>query len=141
MSPPRSLCARPSAARRADRSATSYATLSMHQTVTLGYQSSGQPLRWPFRIGGKVIEIVPPSMPTTDTGEALIAMVAAGTGIGTGSPFVTAPLVARGELAPVLGDFAVERDKVAAIWSESRRTNPAVRAALGMLQEAFRHRS
>jgi DNA-binding transcriptional LysR family regulator len=115
--------------------------LGTHDTVTLHYQSTGQPLKWPFQIGGKVIEIVPPSMLTTDTSEALIAMLAAGSGIGMGSPFVTAPYVARRELVPVLGDFAVERDKITAIWPESRRTNPAVRAALEMLQETFKCQS
>ena len=114
--------------------------LAGHDTVTLRYQSTGQPLRWPFRIGPKVIEIVPPSTLTTDTSEALIAMLAAGAGIGMGAPFVTAPYVARGELVPVLGDFAVERTSITAIWPESRRTNPAVRAALEMLQEAFAQR-
>jgi len=114
--------------------------LAGHDTVTLRYQSTGQPLRWPFRIGAKVIEIVPPSTLTTDTSEALIAMLAAGAGIGMGAPFVTAPYVARGELVPVLGDFAVERTSITAIWPESRRTNPAVRAALEMLQEAFAQR-
>ena len=114
--------------------------LAGHDTVTLRYQSTGQPLRWPFRIGAKVIEIVPPSTLTTDTSEALIAMLAAGAGIGVGAPFVTAPYVARGELVPVLGDFAVERTSITAIWPESRRTNPAVRAALEMLQEAFAQR-
>lgn len=111
--------------------------LSGHDTVTLRYQSTGQPLRWPFRIGGKIIEMVPPSTLTTDNSEALVAILAAGAGIGMGAPFVTAPYVARGELVPVLGDFAVERNSITAIWPGSRRTNPAVRAALDMLQETF----
>jgi DNA-binding transcriptional LysR family regulator len=111
--------------------------LARHDTVTLRYQSTGQPLQWPFQVGGKVIEVVPPSTLTTDTSEALIAMLAAGAGIGMGAPFVTAPYVGRGELVPVLGDFAVERNSITAIWPESRRANPAVRAALKMLQETF----
>ncbi len=114
--------------------------LAAHDTVTLRYQSTGQPLQWPFRIGGKIIEIVPPSTLTTDTSEALIAMLAAGAGIGMGGPFVTAPYVARGELVPVLGGFAMERNSITALWPESRRTNPAVRATLEMLQETFAQR-
>jgi DNA-binding transcriptional LysR family regulator len=108
-----------------------------HDTVTLRYQSTGQPLRWPFRIEGKVIEVVPPSTLTADVSEALVAMLAAGAGIGMGATFVTAPYVKRGELVPVLADFAVERNNITALWPESRRVNPAVRAALGMLEEAF----
>jgi DNA-binding transcriptional LysR family regulator len=115
--------------------------LASHDTITLRYQSTGQPLQWPFRIGGRVVEIIPPSKITTDTSEALIAMLAADGGIGMGASFVTAPYVARGDLIPVLGDFAVERSGITALWPESRRTNPAVRAALEMLQEAFNDQS
>lgn len=114
--------------------------LADHDTVTLRYQSTGQPLRWPFRIGGREIEILPPSVLTADVSEALVAMLAAGAGIGMGATFVTAPYVARGELAPVLSDFATERNAITALWPESRRANPAVRAALAMLRQAFERR-
>jgi DNA-binding transcriptional LysR family regulator len=114
--------------------------LANHDTVTLRYQSTGQALQWPFLVGGKVVEFVPPSTLTSDVSEALIAMLVAGAGIGMGSTFVTAPYVARGELVPVLANFAVERSSITAIWPESRRTNPAVRAALDMLQQSFDRR-
>jgi DNA-binding transcriptional LysR family regulator len=39
-------------------------------------------------------------------------------------------------LVPVLGDFAVERETITALWPSSRRTNPAVRAFLEHLREA-----
>lgn len=111
--------------------------LADHDTVMLRYQSSGQPLRWPFRIGSKVIEITPSSTLTADVSEALVAMLVADAGIGMGSTLVTAPHVARGELVPVLADYAVERDGITALWPESRRSVPAVRAALVMLEEEF----
>jgi len=53
---------------------------------------------------------------------------------------VAAPYVARGDLVPVLSDFAVERHNITALWPESRRTNPAVRAFLNRLHEVFRER-
>jgi len=111
--------------------------LAEHDTVTLRYQSTGQPLRWPFRIGGKIIETIPASGMTVDVSEALVAMLVAGAGIGMGATFVTAPFVARGELLPVLRDFMVERSSITALWPESRGSNPAVRVALDMLAEAF----
>lgn len=52
--------------------------------------------------------------------------------------FVTAPYVARGEL--VLPRYAVERDAITALWPESRRTNPAVRAFLALLRTTFQAR-
>lgn len=114
--------------------------LEGHDTVNLRYQSTGQVLRWPFRIGDRVIEIVPPSGIVVDVSDALVAMLAAGGGIGISASFIAAPYVARGELVPVLSEFAVERHNITALWPESRRANPAVRAFLTLLQEVFQER-
>ncbi|BCH00702.1 LysR family transcriptional regulator [Mesorhizobium loti] len=112
--------------------------LAAHDTVNLRYQSSGQAFRWPFRIGEREIEIVPTSSIIVDASEAVMATLVAGGGIGISATFVAAPYVARGELALVLGDFAVERDNITALWPSSRRTNPAVRAFLEHLSETAR---
>ncbi|MCM2292543.1 LysR substrate-binding domain-containing protein [Allorhizobium sp. BGMRC 0089] len=110
--------------------------LQAHETVNLRYQSTGQLFRWPFRVGDREIEIVPPSAIIVDASEAVISTVAAGAGIGMATSFMAAPWVRRGELVPVLTDFSVERHNITAVWPESRRTNPAVRAFLTILTEA-----
>ena len=107
--------------------------LAEHETVNLRYQSTGQTLRWPFRIGDKEIEILPSSPVVVDASEAILAAMAAGAGIGMAASFMAAPRVKRQELIPILSEFAVERHNISAIWPESRRTNPAVRAFLDML--------
>ncbi|WP_377805219.1 LysR substrate-binding domain-containing protein [Azospirillum sp. A29] len=114
--------------------------LDGHDTVSLRFQSTGQTLRWPFRIGERLVEVVPPSGIVVDVSDALVAALAAGGGIGIAATFIAAPYVARGELVPVLSDFAVERHNITALWPESRRTNPAVRAFLALLQEEFQER-
>ncbi|SHG93891.1 DNA-binding transcriptional regulator, LysR family [Kaistia soli DSM 19436] len=114
--------------------------LETHDTVNFRYQSSGHVLRWPFRVGDRDVELVPPSGITVDASEALIAALVAGGGIGMSASFVAAPYVARGELVPVLADYAVERDTITAVWPESRRSNPAVRAFLAHLQAVFPNR-
>ncbi|MCJ8206772.1 LysR family transcriptional regulator [Pseudomonas sp. RGM2987] len=106
-----------------------------HETVNLRYQSSGKALRWPFRIGDKEVEILPSSPVIVDASEAVLAAMAAGAGIGIAASFMAAPRVQRHELIPVLSEFAVERHNITAVWPESRRTNPAVRAFLEMLIE------
>jgi DNA-binding transcriptional LysR family regulator len=111
--------------------------LAGHDTVTLRYQSTGHSLRWPFRIGGQVVERAPDSGLVVDVSEALVAALAAGGGIGIAATFLARPHVERGALVPVLADFAVERHNVTALWPESRRANPAVRAFLDFLQEVF----
>jgi DNA-binding transcriptional LysR family regulator len=109
--------------------------LQAHETVNLRFQSTGQVFRWPFRIGDRDIEIVPSSGVIVDASEAVIATIAAGGGIGMGTSFMVTPWVKRGELIPVLSDFAVDRQNITAVWPESRRANPAVRAFLNALTE------
>lgn len=109
--------------------------LAEHETVNLRYQSTGQLFRWPFRIGDRDIEIVPSSGIVVDASEFVIATVAAGAGIGIVTSFMADAWVKRGELVPILLDFAVERHDITAVWPESRRSNPAVRAFLNTLTE------
>lgn len=138
---PYRLCCLASPAYLAERGAPAHPhDLEGHDTVNLRYQSTGQMFRWPFRIGGQEIEILPRSDIVVDASEAVIAALVAGGGIGMGASFAAAPCIARGELSPVLVDFAIERRNVTALWPESRRSNPAVRAFLDMLEPAFEHR-
>lgn len=111
--------------------------LEGHDTVNLRYQSTGQVFRWPFKIGERETEILPLSGVVIDVSEALVATIVAGGGIGITATFIAAPYVARGQLTPILSEFAVERHNVTALWPESRRANPAVRAFLALLQEIF----
>lgn len=110
--------------------------LAAHDTVNLRYQSSGQPFRWPFRVKEREIEIMPASGIVVDASEAVMATLVAGGGIGISASFIAASHVARGELVPVLADFAVERDTITALWPASRRANPAVRAFLDHLRSS-----
>ncbi|MGF9566930.1 LysR substrate-binding domain-containing protein [Neorhizobium sp. BT27B] len=111
--------------------------LGGHETVNLRYQGTGQLFRWPFRIEHRDIEIVPSSGVIVDASEAVIETIAAGGGIGMCANFMATPWVSRGQLIPVLSDFAVERHNVTAVWPENRRSNPAVRAFLDELIERF----
>lgn len=112
--------------------------IEAHDTVNLRFQSTGQLFRWPFRVGEREIEIVPSSGVIVNASEAVIATVVAGGGIGIIAAFMAEPYVARGELVPVLADCAVERHGITALWPESRRSNPAVRAFIDHLQKAAR---
>ncbi|MER8543636.1 LysR substrate-binding domain-containing protein [Mesorhizobium sp. M0909] len=75
-----------------------------------------------------------------DVSDAVVAVLAAGGGIGSIASFIAAPYVAHGELAPVLSAFAVEWHVITALWPESRRANPAVRAFRTLLQNLFQER-
>jgi DNA-binding transcriptional LysR family regulator len=109
--------------------------LEEHETVNLRYQNSGQLFRWPFRIRDREVEIVPSSGIVVDASEAVLALIAAGAGIGMATSFMANSWVERGALVPVLADYAVDRHNITALWPASRRSNPAVRAFLDTLVE------
>jgi DNA-binding transcriptional LysR family regulator len=111
--------------------------LVQHDCVNFRYQSSGRPLPWPFRVGERTLEIVPSATITVDVGDAVTAVLSAGGGIGVSATFVAAPYVERGELVPVLSEFAVDRSAITALWPESRRGSPGVKAFVAFLGELF----
>jgi DNA-binding transcriptional LysR family regulator len=138
---PHRLCAFASPAYLKDRGIPRHPNdLVAHDIVNLRYQSNGQTFRWPFRIGDKTVEIVPEANITVDSSDVLVSMLVAGGGIGIAATFATVRQVARGELVPVLEQFAVDRHNITIIWPESRRANPAVRAFIDWLQIVFRER-
>ncbi len=108
-----------------------------HDCVNFRYQSSGQALRWPFQIGGRVVEITPEPGIIVDGSDAVAAVLVAGGGIGMSPTYVAASYVSRGELVPVLHAFSVQRTVITALWPESRRGSPNVRAFLAFLDEVF----
>lgn len=108
-----------------------------HDCVNFRFQSSGQTFRWPFLIGDRLVEIIPDAAIITDVSDAVATVIASGAGIGVTPTFVAAPYVRRNELVPVLQDFVVPRTSITALWPESRRGNPNVKAFVAFLGEVF----
>ncbi|WP_040260899.1 LysR family transcriptional regulator [Pseudomonas massiliensis] len=111
--------------------------LAEHDCINFRYQSTGQALRWPFQVGHRLLEITPNASMTIDVSDAVAAVLAAGGGIGISPTYVAAPYVERGELVPVFPEYAVDRFVITALWPESRRGSPNVKAFLEFLQEVF----
>ena len=111
--------------------------LANHDCVNFRYQSSGQALRWPFSVGDRTVEIAPDASIVIDASDAVAAVLAAGGGIGISPTYVAAPYVARGELTPLFPQFAVDRSSITALWPESRRGSPNVKAFVSFLNELF----
>ncbi|TKD46887.1 LysR family transcriptional regulator [Azotobacter chroococcum] len=111
--------------------------LAQHECVNFRYQSSGQALRWPFSVGERLVELAPDSSVVIDASDAVAAVLAAGGGIGISPTYVAAPYVARGELQPLFPHFAVDRFAITALWPESRRGSPNVKAFVAFLNELF----
>ncbi|MDG3442497.1 LysR family transcriptional regulator [Nitrospirillum amazonense] len=111
--------------------------LADHECVNFRFQSSGQSLRWPFRIGERIVELTPNAGVTVDASDGVSAVLVGGGGIGISATYIAAPHVARGELVPILEAYSVERTAVTALWPESRRGSPNVKAFLSFLADLF----
>ena len=73
-----------------------------------------------------------------DVSDAVAAILAAGGGVGILPTYIAAPYVRRGELVPVLAQFMLcDKFDITALWTESRRGNPNVKAFVGFLEEVF----
>ncbi|WOD14986.1 LysR family transcriptional regulator [Paraburkholderia kirstenboschensis] len=111
--------------------------LQAHECVNFRYQSTGQEARWPFQTGKSVLEIAPDAPITIDVSDAVAAVLVAGGGIGLSATYIAAPYMKRGELVPVMYEFAHARFPLTALWPESRRGNPNVKAFVAFLAEIF----
>lgn len=111
--------------------------LSGHDCVNFRFQSSGRALRWPFAMNGEVIEVAPLAGIVADVSDVVASIVIAGGGIGIMPTYLAAPHVRRGELVPLMTQFAVTRWNITALWPEGRRASPNVKAFLGLLDEVF----
>lgn len=94
-------------------------------------------MRWPFKVGDRVLEIVPNATIVVDNSDAVAAILVAGGGIGISPTYIAAPFLERSELVPVLKDYAIDRFNITALWPESRRGNPTVKAFVAFLGEVF----
>jgi len=108
-----------------------------HDCVNFRYQTSGQPLRWLFQVGSRTIELTPDAAIVVDVSDAVVEVLAAGGGIGMTASWIAAPYVERGLLVPVLAEFSVDRSAITAVWPESRRGSPNVKAFISFLEEVF----
>lgn len=108
-----------------------------HDCVNFRYQATGLEAQWPFLVGGKLMEFVPKAGLILDVSDAVATALAAGAGIGISATYIAAPYVRRGELVPVLYEYAYDRFHLHALWPESRRSNPAVKAFVAFLQDVF----
>jgi DNA-binding transcriptional LysR family regulator len=111
--------------------------LHEHDCVVVRYQSSGQTMRWPFKVGKRNLEIVPDAGIVVDSTDAVAIVLARGGGIGISPTYVAASYVERGELVPLLKEHWTDRSEITALWPESRRGNPTVRAFIDFLDEGF----
>ena len=111
--------------------------LEDHDCVTFRYRSTGQLLKWPFMVGGRVVHRTPSSGIILDASDGVCAALVAGGGIGVSASYIAEPHVARGQLVPILEDFAVDRFPIRALWPQSRRTSPSVRAFVAFLAETL----
>lgn len=107
--------------------------LAQHECVNFRFQDSSEALRWPFLVGERAMDVTPDAGIIIDVSDAVLAGLSAGGGIGISATYIAAPYVKRGELIPFLSEFMVDHYALTALWPESRRSNPNVKAFLAYL--------
>ncbi len=108
-----------------------------HDCVNFRYQTTGQTLKWEFRVGSRTREFTPDAAIVVDVSDAVVEVLAAGGGIGMVAWWIASPYVERGLLVPVLYEFSVDRSTITAVWPESRRASPNVKAFISFLDKVF----
>lgn len=114
--------------------------LAAHDCVNFRFQNSGQLLNWVFAVGERKVELRPPASIVVDVSDAIVEMLVAGGGIGMTTTWIAASYVERGLLVPVLQAYWVSHTAIHAVWPESRRNNPAVKAFVGYIAEVVASR-
>jgi DNA-binding transcriptional LysR family regulator len=116
------------------------ADLANHDCIGFRYRGSGQVLRWPFRSGRSVLDMLPQTWLVVDAGDAVIEAVVAGGGIGMAASYMVRSHLAQGLLVPVLAKFTTHRSAITALWPASRRASPNVKALVSFLVEELSER-
>lgn len=111
--------------------------LSSHTLISVRYQSSGQIMKWRFRDGDDVREILPDAAIVVNSPEAALAILKNGGGVGMLPSYLSSKYVDSGQLIPVMPEYWTIRHHITAFWPESRRGNPNVRAFNNFLSEIF----
>jgi DNA-binding transcriptional LysR family regulator len=112
------------------------ADLSSHRCLV--YSNLPEPERWRCRDedGSPIDVIVTPAM-TASSGDFLCNMAADGHGIAMQPTFIAGPLVASGELVPLLTDFEWPVTPAYAVYPPTRHLSYRVRAFIDFLAETF----
>lgn len=95
--------------------------------------NSANPLlnRWPLTAGGKTTELVVQGHTRTDNSAVVMTLAQQGVGIARLMDLLAQPLVARGELVPVLRDhFPGTRVPIYAVMLQERHRLPKIRACI-----------
>nr|WP_244098776.1 LysR family transcriptional regulator [Burkholderia ambifaria]WDR87627.1 LysR family transcriptional regulator [Burkholderia ambifaria]WDS00337.1 LysR family transcriptional regulator [Burkholderia ambifaria] len=108
-----------------------------HDCVNFRFQSSGQVFRWNFVTGDGSLDLIPDAGIVVDTSDAVAAVMVAGGGVGITPAYVADSYVKRGELVQVLTEFVEPRSTITALWPESRRSSPNVKAFVAHLTKVF----
>lgn len=103
--------------------------LAQHRLI--GNSASPILNRWPMVAGGKAQELLVQGHTRTDNSAVVLALAQQGVGIARLMDLLAQPLVARGELVPVLqAHFASTRVPIYAVMLQERHRLPKIRACI-----------
>ena len=103
--------------------------LPQHRLI--GNSANPQLNRWPLTADGKTSELLVPGHTRTDNSAVIMTLAQQGVGIARLMDLLAQPLVARGELVPVLQEhFVSSRVPIYAVMLQERHRLPKIRACI-----------
>ena len=130
---PRVVCASPSYLARRGRPVKP-ADLAQHSCLTLSRNAESS--TWPFRVGGKLVQVNVKGPVSADSTAMLLGLAIEGAGILRLSEHVVAEAIRNGQLEPLLQDFQdAEQFPLWALLPPGRNQAPKVTAFLNFLVE------
>lgn len=103
--------------------------------LDLHFASTGRLFRWPFLVDGARVELAPPGVMVADDGEAVAVLAASGLGVACVASYIADAHIRAGRLVPLLAAYAVEEAPISAVYPDTRRASPAVRAFVAFAAE------
>lgn len=114
---------------------TSVAALREHACLLFRMPSSGRIRPWVFRVGRRLVEVVPERKVVMNDGEAIVAAAAAGAGLCNVPEYMAAGELRTGCLVEVLAALRPPPLPISLVYASRRRVTPRLRALIDALTE------
>ena len=115
---------------------TTLAALARHTAVLFRVPSTGKDRPGHFRVGGRIVTMLPPSRVHVDGGDVLVRAAVLGMGIGQVPHYMVADALARCELVELLPAMRPPPMQIAAVMPSARLVPSRVRALLELIERS-----
>ena len=111
--------------------------LAHHRCLVYRRPRNGRLLQWRFEIDGTVLELAMNGYMTFNSGEAMSSAAVAGLGIVQLADYYVQPMLQRGELVELLGDYTSEGFEISVVFPQPQHMPAKLRVFVDYLVKFF----